>query len=132
MRHSLRGTLRRSPGLAERRIWGAACDVALADLAAGTALGGALPALAGRAVLLRVEDPLFAAIALVDSGVARRIVLAPPDLADEALLGVLAAAEIDAAVSDGAEPIAGLPTHRVALPSNSWTLHPPRPQRPSG
>ena len=59
----------------------------------------------------------FAAIALVElDGVARRIVLAPPDLADEALLGVLAAAEIDAAVSDGAEPIAGLPTHRVALP----------------
>ena len=51
---SLRGTLRRSPRLAERRIWGAACDVALADLADGTALGGALPALAGRSVLLRV------------------------------------------------------------------------------
>jgi acyl-coenzyme A synthetase/AMP-(fatty) acid ligase len=114
---SLRGTLRRSPRLAGRRIWGAACDVALADLATGTALGGALPTLAGRSVLLRVSDPLFAAIALVElGGVARRIVLAPPDLADEALQGVIAAAEIDAAVSDGALPVAGLPTHTVALP----------------
>lgn len=114
---SLRGTLRRSRRLAARRIFGAACDVALADLATGTALGGALLALAGRSVLLRVEDPLFAAIALVElDGVARRIVLAPPDLADEALPGVIATAGIEAAVSDGPQPVAGLPTHRIALP----------------
>jgi acyl-coenzyme A synthetase/AMP-(fatty) acid ligase len=114
---SLRGTLRRSRRLAERRIWGATCSVALADLATGTALDGALPALAGRSVLLRVEDPLFAAIALVElDGVARRIVLAPPDLTDAALPGVVEMAEIEAAVSDGPQPIAGLPTHRVAPP----------------
>jgi acyl-coenzyme A synthetase/AMP-(fatty) acid ligase len=114
---SLRGTLRRSPRLDERRIWGAASKVALADLATGTALGGALAALAGRSVLLRASDPLFAAIALVElDGVARRIVLAPPDLTDEALPDVVEAAEIEAAVTEGALPIAGLPTHRIALP----------------
>jgi acyl-coenzyme A synthetase/AMP-(fatty) acid ligase len=114
---SLRGTLRRSARLAERRIWGAAGEVALADLAGGTALGGALPALAGRSVLLRVADPLFAAVALVElDGVARRIVLAPPELADEALPGVIETAAVEVAVTDGAYPIAGLPTHRLALP----------------
>lgn len=116
-RMSLRGTLRRSQRLAERRIWGAARDVALADLARGTALGGALTALAGKTVLLRVADPLFAAIALVElDGVARRIVLSPPDLANEALPGVTAAAGVEAAVSDSGEMAAALPTHRVALP----------------
>lgn len=122
---SLRGTLRRSRRLSERRIWGAGGVVALADLAGGTALGGALPALAGRVVLLRVADPLFAAVALVElDGVARRIVLSPPDLADEALAGVVEAAQVDAAVTDGADPVAGLPTHRVALPVQSLDAEP--------
>jgi acyl-coenzyme A synthetase/AMP-(fatty) acid ligase len=113
---SLRGTLRRSRRLASRHIWGAAGRVALADLAAGTALGGALQTLAGSSVLLRVGDPLFAAVALVElDGVARRIVLAPPDLADAALPGVIEAAGIEAAVTDGPEPIAGLATHTIAL-----------------
>jgi acyl-coenzyme A synthetase/AMP-(fatty) acid ligase len=49
-------------------------------------------------------------------GVARRIVLAPPDVAEDALPGVIGAAGIEAAVSDAAQPIAGLPTHAVALP----------------
>jgi len=114
---SLRGTLRRSERLAERRIHGWAGEVSLADLARGTALGGAAAALAGRSVLLRVADPLYAAIALVEfDGVASRIVLSPPDLQDEALPGVVLQAGIEAAVTDGAEPIAGLPTHRLALP----------------
>ncbi|HWF76773.1 MAG TPA: fatty acid--CoA ligase family protein [Caulobacteraceae bacterium] len=114
---SLRGTLKRSARLAERRIWGAAGEIALADLAGGTALGGAAATLAGRSVLLRLADPIYAAVALVElDGVARRIVLAPPDLADDALRGVIEAAAIEAAVTDGPEPIAGLPTHRIAVP----------------
>ena len=117
LRLSLRGTLKRSARLAGRRIWGATGDVPLADLATGTSLDGALPTLAGRSVLLRVSDPLFAAVALVElEGVARRVVLAPPDLEDAALPGVIAAAGIEAAVSDGDDTVAALPTHRLALP----------------
>jgi acyl-CoA synthetase (AMP-forming)/AMP-acid ligase II len=116
---SLRETLKASPRLDERRLWGAAATVALQDIATGTALGGALPSLAGRAVLLRVEDPLFAALALVElDGVARRIVLCPPDLAQEALPGVIEAAGIDAVVFDQSPPeaAASLLGARIALP----------------
>ena len=105
---SLRGTLRASPGLAARHLWGAAGQLALADIAAGTALGGALTDLAGRAVLLRVADPLYAAIALIElDGVARRIVICPPDLADDALPGVIEVAGVEAIVSE----MAGIETH---------------------
>src|SRR5580692_4569538 len=100
---SLRETLSASPRLAPRRLWGAKTDVALADVAAGTTFGGALPALAGRSVLLRTRDPLSAALALIElDGLARRIVLCPPDLADDALTGVIETADLDALVSDEA------------------------------
>jgi acyl-coenzyme A synthetase/AMP-(fatty) acid ligase len=98
---SLRDTLRRSPRLGSRQLWGAHGSVALSDIAAGTALGGAVDALAGRCVLLRVADPLAAALALVElDGVARRIVLCPPDLAEDALPGVIATAGVEAVASD--------------------------------
>jgi acyl-coenzyme A synthetase/AMP-(fatty) acid ligase len=101
---SLRGTLRGSPRLAERRLWGAAGQLALADIAGGTALAGALPDMAGRAVLLRTRDPLHAAIALIElDGVARRIVICPPDLQGDAVSGVIEAAGVEALVSDIAE-----------------------------
>ena len=115
---SLRGTLRASPRLAARHLWGAAGQLALSDIAAGTALGGALPDLAGRAVLLRVADPLHAAIALIElDGVARRIVICPPDLTDDALPGVIAVAGVEALVSDAAEvETQGLIFARLNLP----------------
>jgi acyl-coenzyme A synthetase/AMP-(fatty) acid ligase len=115
---SLRGTLVRSRRLASRHLWGAGATVCLADLAGGTALGGALTSLAGRSVLLRTRDPLMAAVALVElDGVARRIVLCPPDLDDAALSAVIEAAEIEAVVSDMAAPESpGLPWMRIALP----------------
>jgi acyl-coenzyme A synthetase/AMP-(fatty) acid ligase len=120
-RLSLREALKASGRLAERRLWGAAASVALADMATGTALGGALASLAGRSVLLRVEDPLFAALALIElDGVARRMVLCPPDLATEALPGVIETAGVDAVVFDEAPPPAAsiLPSVRVALPAS--------------
>ncbi|HZZ88240.1 MAG TPA: fatty acid--CoA ligase family protein [Caulobacteraceae bacterium] len=121
-RLSLRETLRASPRLAERRLWGAEASVALADIAHGTALGGALPALAGRSVLLRTRDPLAAALALIElDGVARRIVLCPPDLSEAALQGVIETAAVDALASDEApsEITAGLGLARIALPLKS-------------
>jgi len=114
---TLREALTASPHLATRRIWGAQADVGLHDLARSTALGGALAGLAGCSVLLRVSDPLYAALALVDlDGVARRIVLCPPDLAEADLPTVAQIAEIDAVVSDGPSPLAGVPVATVALP----------------
>ncbi|HEY2709372.1 MAG TPA: fatty acid--CoA ligase family protein [Caulobacteraceae bacterium] len=121
-RLSLRETLRRSPGLAERRLFGAGTSVGLADIAGGTTLGEAGPMLAGRSVLLRVDDPLAAAIALIElDGVARRIVLCPPDLADESLPGVIETAYVNAVVYDKAPPpyAADLLGARVTLPAKA-------------
>jgi acyl-coenzyme A synthetase/AMP-(fatty) acid ligase len=119
---SLRETLKASGRLTERHLWGAAVAVALADIADGTALGGALAALSGRSVLLRVEDPLFAALALIElDGVVRRIVLCPPDLSEDMLPGVIDAAGVDTVVFDQAPPAAAasLLAVRVALPAAS-------------
>jgi acyl-coenzyme A synthetase/AMP-(fatty) acid ligase len=116
---SLRGTLRASSRLAARHLWGAAGQLALADIAAGTALGGdALADMAGRAVLLRVRDPLHAAMALIElDGVARRIVICPPDLADDALPGVIEVAGAETLVSDCADAEThGLAFAPLALP----------------
>jgi acyl-coenzyme A synthetase/AMP-(fatty) acid ligase len=126
-RLSLRETLRASPRLAERRIWGAAANFDLAQIAGGTTLNGNASALAGRTVLLRVADPLFAALGLIElDGVARRIVLCPPDLADEALPGVIATAGVDAVISDNTPPAAGsqLRLVRIALPARPLVATP--------
>src|SRR5215469_9143908 len=67
----------------ERHLHGRETSVALADLARGTSLGGRLPDLAGRSVLIKTADQLTAALALIElDGVARRLVLCPPDVAD--------------------------------------------------
>jgi acyl-coenzyme A synthetase/AMP-(fatty) acid ligase len=124
---SLRGTLAASRRLAQRRLWSAGGELALADLVGGTALGDALPNLAGRVVLLRVADPLFAAIALIElDGLARRVVICPPDLADDDLPGVIAAAGAEVLVSD----LAGARTHGLgfaplALPVAPLAAAPP-------
>jgi acyl-coenzyme A synthetase/AMP-(fatty) acid ligase len=101
----LRATLRASPRLGARRLWGVSRELALADVAAGTALGAARDALRGRAVLLRTASTLGAAAALVElDGLARRIVICPPDLLDEDLPGVCATAGIEAVVCDTPTP----------------------------
>src|SRR5580658_4204262 len=124
---SLRGTLARGERLAARHLHGAAASVCLADLARGTALSGALNRLAGRSVLLRTADPLMAAVALVElDGVARRIVLCPPDLADTALPGVIATAEIEAVATDAPQLLVpGLAQATIQLPTRPAADLPP-------
>src|SRR5579859_6390796 len=97
-------------------LWGAMCAggslpagtfhsagaaVRLAALAEGSSLGGRLEELRGRNVLLATRDQLAAALALIElDGVARRIVLCPPDVSPEHLAEISANAEVDAIVSD--------------------------------
>jgi hypothetical protein len=120
---TLRAALAASTRLDARWLYGASADVRLADLAASACLDADLT---GRSVLLRVADPLSAALALVAlDGVARRIVLCPPDLTDEALPGVMATAGIEAIAFDESAPVeaAGLIAARIALPSPSSQAH---------
>ncbi|HLH51368.1 MAG TPA: class I adenylate-forming enzyme family protein [Roseiarcus sp.] len=75
------------------------------DFATATALGGAREKLAGRSVLLLAGDSLKTAAALIElDGVARRLVLCPPDLRDNLIGEVAAIAEADAVVHGGEEP----------------------------
>src|SRR5262249_13564665 len=71
------------------------------ELAHGTSLGGRPPPLPGRSGLPASASQLTSALALIElEGVARRIVILPPDADPAHLATVIAAAGIDAAVID--------------------------------
>ncbi|MDR3506755.1 MAG: fatty acid--CoA ligase family protein [Caulobacteraceae bacterium] len=126
----LRGTLAASSGHGEARLFGAAQAIALADLATRTGLAEGLAELAGLAVLVRTQSQIGAAQALVElDGVARRIVLCPPDLADDYLPTVIETAGIKAIVTDIPEAENGLdryglPVYRLGEPTAPVALFP--------
>jgi hypothetical protein len=73
----------------------------LRDLLAGSLLGGRSHELSGGSVLIATTDQLIAAAALIElDGVARRMVLCPPDSLEEYLPSIVESAEVDAIVSD--------------------------------
>ena len=83
-------------------------SVRLANLAGGHGLSVGPASLDGAHVLIRTKNQLHAALALVAlDGIAARLVIAPPDLKDEHLPGVMERAGLDTLVTDGAA-IAGL------------------------
>ena len=103
--NSLRSSLRGASGSCGRLLWAADASVSLSDLASGSSLGGRLAELHGRSVLVSTGDQLTAALALIElDGVARRLILCPPDLSAEHLASVSATAEADAIVSDRDRP----------------------------
>ena len=80
---------------------GAEGNVCLSDLDHGSALGARGEELRDRSVLVATRDQLTAALALIElDGVARRLVLCPPDLPSEQLPFVMETAGVDAIVSD--------------------------------
>ncbi len=88
-------------------------EVPLAALARASCLAGRLDALRGRSVIVAIRDQLTAAVALLElDGIARRMVLCPPDLSPEHLPHVARSAQADAWLGDaasGAPPeVAGL------------------------
>src|SRR5712692_2362221 len=117
-----------SPGC---RLWAADASVALGDLARGTSLGGALAALEGRSVLVATSDQLTTALALIElDGLARRLILCPPDLPPEQLSQVIATAQADAIVSGPHRSFArGLPLQVTCSPTIVPTQAPPAGRR---
>jgi acyl-coenzyme A synthetase/AMP-(fatty) acid ligase len=90
--------MRPEPGAA---VEGWSDRLPLSSLAARTGLGAARSALAGRNVLLRTKGQIGAAQGVVElDGLVRRLVLCPPDLADEHVPTVAANAGIEAIVTD--------------------------------
>ena len=64
-----------------RTISDARAAIPVADLAAGSCLGERLAELSGRSVLVAVTDQLRTGIAMIElDGIARRMLLCPPDL----------------------------------------------------
>lgn len=107
--------------------------VALEDLLAGSALYGRGEELQGRSVLLATKGQLTTASALIElDGVARRVVLCPPDLPLEHLPHVMDVSEVDGIVSDramthfnGPRPLYFSPCSRNLTPAshNGQTHH---------
>jgi acyl-CoA synthetase (AMP-forming)/AMP-acid ligase II len=97
--------MRDASGWKSAMLHGAHGSVALAEIAEGTLLNGRRDELVGRSVMLRTVDQVSAALAVVElDGLAKRIVLGPPDLADDHLPGVIDSAQVDAIVSDRPTP----------------------------
>jgi acyl-CoA synthetase (AMP-forming)/AMP-acid ligase II len=110
-------------------LHGAAAVVPLGTLARESWLGGHLEELRGRSVVIATHGQLAAALALIElDGVARRIVLCPPDLDPAHAPGVAAAAEADAWVrdADGAAAPAGGPELTITVGMTSAPLTAPR------
>ena len=106
-------------GPAGGRLHGIRHIIPLADLAHATSLGGRLEELRDRSVLLLAKDQLSAALALIElDGVARRMVLCPPDVAPEHLSSVIKDAEADAWIGDdsSAGEDLGIPVGLIARP----------------
>lgn len=100
---ALRQWLHEAPDLEGRFLEAQDRRVPLADLRHGSVLGSTRDRFADRCVLVRTRDQLPTALALVDlDGLARRIVIAPPDLKASDIASVMAEAEIDAVVTDTA------------------------------
>src|ERR1700680_4588475 len=75
--------------------------VSLTNIVSETCLVGPCDELAGRSVLLAVTDQLISAIAMTEiDGVAKRMLLCPPDLNAEHINALIEDAEIDAVVTD--------------------------------
>jgi acyl-coenzyme A synthetase/AMP-(fatty) acid ligase len=78
--------------------------VSLTDILRQTCLGNRLGELSGRSVLLAVADQLVSGLAMTEiDGVARRMLLCPPDLNTDHLQTLIEDAGIDAVVTDQPE-----------------------------
>ena len=99
------GAMRADGRLPAGAFHGSAAVVPLAALNSASFLGGRLEELRGRTVLVATGNQLTAALALLElDGVARRIVLCPPDLAAAYFPGVIETSGADAWVRDEGVP----------------------------
>jgi acyl-coenzyme A synthetase/AMP-(fatty) acid ligase len=98
---SIRDRLGSPPECPERFLWGATASVCLGRLLDRTSLGGRVPELVGRSVLVDARDQFAAALALIElDGLARRLIVCTPDLPPEHLPTIVAKSSGDAIVSD--------------------------------
>jgi acyl-coenzyme A synthetase/AMP-(fatty) acid ligase len=89
------------PDLKGRTLSDARQLVSLTDSLQQTCLIGSVDEIAGRSVLLAIGDQLVSAVAMTElDGVARRMLLCPPDLNPDHVTALIEDAGIDAVVTD--------------------------------
>jgi acyl-CoA synthetase (AMP-forming)/AMP-acid ligase II len=123
---SLRSAVSEAADLPGHVVVDPQASIAWSDLVGGSVLYGRGDELSGRSVLVTTRDQITMAAALMElDGIARRIVLCPPDLPLEHLPYVIDAAEVDAIVSDRAvlqqgksRPMYFIPCNRKITPAN--------------
>lgn len=116
---SLWSAISAADDLSARFLFGAEGNRALSDLTEGSALYGHVDELRGRSVVIATTSQLAAALALIElDGVARRVILYPPDLSLEHLTFVIDSAGVDAIVSDGRTVALGDPRVEHFVPCN--------------
>jgi acyl-coenzyme A synthetase/AMP-(fatty) acid ligase len=90
-----------SPELKGRAISDARHLLSLTDILSQTCLSDRVRELAGRSVLVSVSGQLLAALAMIElDGVARRMLLCPPDLNPDHIQALIEDADIEAIVTD--------------------------------
>jgi acyl-coenzyme A synthetase/AMP-(fatty) acid ligase len=111
------GAMTASGALSDRFLVGAGAGLRLAQLATVSSLGERLEELRGRSVLMLAPDPFTAAMLLVElDGVARRIVLCPPDLPAIHFPQIVREADCDAWVGQADAEVAALGVRTVVVP----------------
>src|SRR6201993_4842051 len=84
-----------------RTISDARHSVSLTDILTHSCLASPVRELSGRSVLLALSGQLLSTIAMIElDGIARRMLLCPPDLNPDHIEALLSGAEIDAIVTD--------------------------------
>jgi acyl-CoA synthetase (AMP-forming)/AMP-acid ligase II len=123
---TLRGALSLSGDLSGSFVLDAEARISLRDLVEGSALYDRGEELRGRSVLVATRDQLTTASALIElDGLARRVVLCPPDFSLGNFPYIIDTAEVDAIVSDRAplelgksRPMYFSPCSRKIVPGN--------------
>jgi acyl-CoA synthetase (AMP-forming)/AMP-acid ligase II len=94
-------------GLTGRTLSDARHSASLTDISDQTCLKGRLAELSGRSVLLAVSSQFLASLVMLEiDGIARRMLLCPPDLNAEHLQALIEDAEIDAVVTNQSDRFA--------------------------
>jgi acyl-CoA synthetase (AMP-forming)/AMP-acid ligase II len=89
-------------------------EVSLTDLPSRSSLVGFAREMSGRSVLLAISSQLLTALAMIElDGVARRMLLCPPDLEPDRIQALLDDADIEAIVTD--RPAHGFDTGRYLV-----------------
>jgi acyl-coenzyme A synthetase/AMP-(fatty) acid ligase len=89
------------PGLTGRTLSDARHTVSLSEIADQSCLNGRLAELSGRSVLVATSNQFLAGLVMLEiDGIARRMLLCPPDLNADHLRAIVEDAEIDAVVTD--------------------------------